>query len=226
MKPIRVLIADDHELVRAGLVSLLNELPDIEIIAQAKNGWEAIQLNQSFHPDVIVLDIELPDITGLEVIPHLLRTDQEAKILILSMYTYEEYVIRAFRLGAFGYAIKDSSPQELYLAIQKVSNNEVYLSPQISQSSINKYITQSRMTFQKTNLEDNLYWKLTGRQKEVLHLIAVGKTTKEISVILHISTKTVESHRANLMANLNIYDIAGLVRYAIRSGIIASESRI
>jgi DNA-binding NarL/FixJ family response regulator len=223
MNPIRVFLVEDHDLVRAGFISLLQAIPEIEVVAEAKNGREALDELESAHPDIILLDLELPDVNGLELIPRIIQILPLSKILILSMYKNEEYVIRALRNGAHGYLVKDSTFQEFSRAIDTVLNSEIYLSSQVSQKVLEDYIHHSVKTFSRTSSMDNLLEKsLTRRQNEILRLIAEGKTTKEISRILQISPKTVETHKAKLMDRLQIFDIAGLVKYAIRLGLLIS----
>jgi DNA-binding NarL/FixJ family response regulator len=215
MKPTRVLLADDHALVRAGIRALLEELPGVAVVAEASDGRDALRLIEEHQPDVALLDIAMPGLNGLEAAARIAEEFPYVRMIILSMHATEEYVLRALRSGAVGYLLKDAGPTELGLAIDAVARGERYLSPAVS-----KHVTEyvRRMDEELTSLE-----RLTPRQREVLQLVAEGHTTREIAQILEISVKTVETHRANLMDSLDIHDIAGLVRYAVREGVVALE---
>ncbi len=215
MKQYRVLLADDHSLVRAGIRYLLQNLPDIDVVAEAGDGREALQLIEKHNPDIVLMDIAMPNLSGLEAAIHVAENFPHVRLIILSMHATEEYVLRALRSGASGYILKDADITELELAIKAVSRGETYISP-----SVSKHVTDYvRRVGGGTSPLD----RLTMRQREVLQLIAEGHTTQEIAQILEISSKTVETHRAQLMARLDIHDIAGLVRYAIRVGLVALE---
>ncbi len=212
MTLIRLLLADDHTLVRAGFRALLQSLDGVSIVAEAEDGREAVALTQSERPDVVLMDIAMPRLNGLEATAQILENTPEVRVIILSMHPNEEYVLRALRLGAAGYLLKDADISELKLAIRSVTRGETYLSPPISKQVAN-YVR--RVDENVTALD-----RLTPRQREVLQLIAEGFTNREIAQQLGISVKTVESHRAHLMDRLDIHDIAGLVRYAIRTGLV------
>ena len=215
MKQFRVLLADDHSLVRAGIRYLLQSLPDIEVVAEAGDGREALQLIEKHSPDIVLMDIAMPNLSGLEAAIYVTENFPHVRLIILSMHATEEYVLRALRSGASGYILKDADITELELAIKAVARGETYISP-----SVSKHVTDYvRRVGGGTSPLD----RLTMRQREVLQLIAEGHTTQEIAQILEISSKTVETHRAQLMARLDIHDIAGLVRYAIRVGLVALE---
>jgi DNA-binding NarL/FixJ family response regulator len=214
--PVRVLLADDHRLVRAGIRSLLEGLADIQVVAEAKDGHEALALIEQTQPQVALIDIAMPGLNGLEVTERAMQAFPQLRIIILSMYTTEEYVLRALRAGAAGYLMKDADIAELELAIGAVVQGESYLSPAVSKH-VADYVR--RVGENATSALD----QLTPRQREVLQLIAEGHTTREIAQIMDVSDKTVETHRANLMERLDIHDIAGLVRYAVRTGIISVE---
>ena len=217
MNPIRVLLADDHALVRAGIRSLLDKIPGVEVVGEASNGNEALELTKSELPNLVLMDIEMPDLSGLEALPRIVKTFPKTKVAILSAYATEEYVSRALRSGASGYMLKDAAAVELELLIDSVAHDKTYLSPLISRIIINTYM--ERVVEDVSPLE-----KLTARQREILQLIAEGKNTKEIAYRLAIGVKTVEAHRLQLMARLDIHDVAGLVRYAIREGLVSSET--
>lgn len=215
MKTFRVLLADDHSLVRAGIRYLLQSLPDIDVIAEAGDGREALQLIEQLSPDIVLMDIAMPNLNGLEAAVHVSENFPDVRLIILSMHATEEYVLRALRSGASGYLLKDADIMELELAIKAVARGETYISP-----SVSKHVTDYvRRVGGGTSPLD----RLTMRQREVLQLIAEGHTTQEIAQILEISSKTVETHRMQLMTRLDIHDIAGLVRYAIRVGLVVLE---
>jgi DNA-binding NarL/FixJ family response regulator len=217
MNPIRVLLADDHALVRAGIRSLLEKMPGVEVVGEARSGREALQLVGSELPNLVLLDIEMPDLGGLETLPRIIKTFPGTKVAILSAHSTEEYVSRALRSGASGYMLKDAATVELELLINSVVQDTTYLSPLISRIVINSYM--ERVGDELSPLE-----QLTSRQREILQMIAEGKNTKEIASTLEVSVKTVEAHRLQLMARLDIHDVPGLVRYAIRSGLVSSET--
>lgn len=216
MKPVQILLAEDHNLVRAGLRSLLDNIDDVKVIAEAKDGREALNLTQLLEPDLVLMDIAMPSLNGLEAAAQISQNYPKTQVIILSMHANEEYVLRALRVGVAGYLLKDADVDELTLALTAVSRGEIYLSPAISKQVVADYVR--RVDGDISSLE-----KLTARQREILQLVAEGKTTKEIAKILRISIKTVETHRSDLMTRLDIHDIAGLVRYAIRTGVISVE---
>lgn len=212
----RVLLADDHRLVRAGIRSLLEQIPGVEVIGEAGTGREALDLIKSELPNLVLMDIAMTEMSGLEALPRIVKNFPTVSVIILSAHANEEYVIRALRRGAMGYMLKDAATMELELAIRSVAQGKTYLSPSISRTVIESYL--QRMGDEASPLE-----LLTERQREILQLIAEGKTTKAIAGSLNISVKTVEAHRLQLMARLDIHDVPGLVRYAIRSGLISPD---
>jgi len=216
MKPVRVLLADDHALVRAGLRELLQKLPDVDVVAEANDGREAVAMVKSALPNLVLLDITMKGLTGLEAAERIIKDFPGVKVIMLSMHANEEYVLRSLRAGVHGYIIKDAAMVELELAIKAVVAGDTYLSPNISRSVIDNYLD-------RTNGKSSPLEQLTPRQREILQLIAEGQSTKEIAYTLKLSVKTVETHRAQLMDRLEIYDVAGLVRYALRVGLIAPE---
>jgi DNA-binding NarL/FixJ family response regulator len=217
MNVTRVLLADDHALVRAGVRSLIEKMSDVEVVGEASNGREALEMVKAKLPNLVLMDIAMAELGGLEALPRITKDFPGVKVIILSAHANEEYVIRALRSGAAGYMLKDAATAELELAIRSVTKDKTYLSPSISRTVIDSYL--ERVGGQLSPLE-----QLTPRQREILQLIAEGKNTKEIAYDLAISVKTVESHRLQLMERLNIHDVAGLVRYAIRSGLVSSEA--
>lgn len=216
MTALRILIADDHTLVRAGFRSLLEKLPDCTVMAEVGDGREALRLVAQLQPDVVLMDVKMPTLNGLEATARISRDYPNVRVVILSMYTNEEYVLQALRAGAVGYLLKDAATTELQLAIQAAVRGEMYLSPAISKRVLQDYI-------QLVGSGGGMLDALTPRQREVLQLIAEGRTMKEIAQALQISVKTAESHRAQLMERLDIHDITGLVRFAIRVGLVTPE---
>lgn len=215
MKAIRVLLADDHTLVRAGIRSLAERIPGVQVVGEAGNGREALDLIRSQRPDLVVMDITMASLNGLEAAARVSKEFPTVKIIILSMHSSEAYVLQALRAGAVGYLLKDAATTELDIALQAVARGETYLSPAISKRVIENFLRRGGGT-------DPLA-QLTPRQREILQLIAEGRSTKEIAFTLHLSVKTVETHRAQLMERLEIRDVPGLVRYAMRTGLISSE---
>jgi DNA-binding NarL/FixJ family response regulator len=216
MNVTRVLLADDHALVRAGIRVLLEKIPNVEVVGEAGTGREALEFVRSKLPNIVLMDIAMTELGGLEALPRIAKDFPSVKVIILSAHANEEYVIRALREGTSGYMLKDSATTELELAINSVIHGKIYLSPSISRTVIDDYL--QRVSGAVSPLE-----QLTSRQREILQLIAEGKNTKEIAADLDISIKTVESHRLQLMDRLNIHDVPGLVRYAIRNGLVSAE---
>ena len=216
MKPIRVLLADDHALMRAGIRSLLEKLPAVEVVGEAGNGREALALVASLRPNVVLMDIGMKELNGLEATARITKECPGVRVLILSMHANEEYVLQALRSGAAGYILKDAATMELELALRSVHQDQTYLSPSISRHVIDEYL-------QRVGSQPGLLDALTPRQREILQLVAEGKSTKEIAFILHVSIKTVETHRAQLMERLKIHDVAGLVKFAMRAGLVGNN---
>src|SRR5262245_56534475 len=216
MNPLRIILADDHTLVRAGLRSLMEQLKEVTVVAEANNGHEVLSLVAAHHPDVVLMDITMPGMNGFEAALRLKKDHPRIKIIILSMHTSEEYVLQALRAGVSGYLVKDSAPLELGLALQSVARGETYLSPPISRQVVDNYM-------QRVGQAEEPLAHLTSRQREILQLIAEGSSTKDIARKLNVSVKTVETHRAQLMERLDIHDVAGLVRFAVRHGLVGTE---
>ena len=219
MGNIKVLLADDHTIVRKGLCSLLEDEEGIEIIGEAEDGREAINLAEKLHPDIIVMDIAMPGLNGLEATRQLKKLYPEIKILILSMYANEEYVFQTLKAGAEGYLVKRVAPLELISAIKAVHQGNSFLSPTISRTVIDEYIRRADEISEQVDASKNL----TARETEVLQLLAEGRKTREIAELLYISIKTVETHRAHIMDKLGIHSTAELTHYAISKGIISSD---
>ncbi len=217
-KTIRVALADDHTLVRAGIRALLDKLPEVEVVGEAGDGREVLKLVKACQPDVVLMDIGMPGLNGLETTVRLAKESPGVRVIILSMHSNEEYVWRALKAGTAGYLLKRSATTELETALQRVVHAQIYLSREISDRLVRKFPLHE-IAHRKSPLE-----QLTDRQREVLQLIAEGQNTKEIAGILKISPKTVEYHRKKLMDCLNVYDIPGLVRLALRMGLILHEN--
>jgi len=212
---IRVLLADDHSLVRAGIRSLLGAMAEVEVVGEASSGEEALELAAQARPDVVLMDIAMKGMTGLDAAARLRERLPEVRVVILSMHSGEEYVLQALRAGAAGYLLKDAATGELELALRSVMRGESWLSPAVSRQVVEGYV-------QRTAGEAAAE-VLTARQREVLRLVAGGKSTKEIAFLLNLSVKTVETHRAQIMERLGIRDVAGLVRYALRTGLVPPD---
>ena len=217
IKPIRVILADDHTLVRGGIRALLEKLPEVRVIGEAGDGRAVLNLVKAQAPDVVLMDIAMPGLNGLEAAERMSRDYPDVRIIILSMHDNEEYVLRALKAGVVGYLLKKSATVELETALHQVLRGQIYLSREIS-AQLNKKFPLQAIVGRKSALE-----QLTGRQREVLQLIAEGQNTKGIGDILKVSPKTVEYHRMKLMAGLNLHDIPGLVRFALRVGLIPQE---
>lgn len=212
MRPLRILLAEDHTLVRAGIRALLEGLENIQVIAEAADGREALQLTQAHAPDILLMDITMKEMNGLEAAARLAKEQSTTRVIILSMHADQVYVRQALKAGARGYLLKGADVAELELALKAVARGDTYLSPSVSKDLVGDLLNGNAPTANPLN-------DLTLRQREILQLIAEGKTTKEIAGRLDLSIKTVETHRAQLMKRLDIYDVAGLVKFAIRVGL-------
>src|SRR5262245_31286499 len=201
---IRIVLAEDHKLIRAGIRALLRDVPNADVVGETGDGRDALRLIKELQPDVALLDISMPGLNGLDVASRVSREMPEVKIVILSMHTAEEFVSNALNSGVSGYLLKDAEPVELALAIQSVLDGNIYLSPAVT-----------RHVMKPLQADE-----LTSRQREVVQLLAEGHSAKEIASALNLSVKTVETHRSQIMKKLNIHDLAGLGRYAIRKGIV------
>jgi len=214
-KKIRVILAEDHTLVRQGFRRILEDDPGVTVVGEARTGIEAIEQCKELKPDVVVMDLSMPELGGLEATGEILKANPQIKILILSMYSNEAYVRKAFELGAKGYILKNAIEVDLTRAVMALAEGEAYFSPGISQIVLDSLKTGSF----KDNSQDP-YERLTLREKEVLQLIAQGKSNKEIATLLNISVNTVAVHRARLMETLNLHRTAELVLYAVKKGLI------
>lgn len=213
MNDARILLVDDHTLVRAGFRMLLEKIQGIVVIGEASDGLSAIQMAKDLEPDVVLMDIAMQGMNGLEATRRIRQEGMGAKILMLSMYTNEEYLKEALSAGAAGYLLKDADRNELEVAIKSVCRGETYLTPTMAKFTVGAYCRREETTLGPLA-------RLTARQREILQLIAEGLSTKQIAQRLDLSVKTVETHRAQLMERLEIHDVAGLVRLAIRTGLI------
>ena len=216
MASLRVLLVDDHALVRAGIRSLLRDIEGIEVVGEAADGAEALAIAVRERPDAVLLDIAMKGMSGLETAARFRELHPGVKVLILSMHASEEYVLQALHAGVVGYLIKDSATAELELALRSVVRGETYLSPAISRQVVEGYVQRVG-----AGAGDD---PLTPRQREVLKRVAEGRSTKEIAFDLGLSVKTIETHRARIMERLGIRDVAGLVRYAMRTRLVPPES--
>jgi DNA-binding NarL/FixJ family response regulator len=215
MPTIKVFLADDHTMVRQGLCSVLASSPDIKVIGEAGDGQEALRKLRSIHPDVAIIDITMDNLNGLEVARRISKSYPETKVLILSIHSQEEYVTEAFKLGASGYLVKDAAVEELIAAIKAVHKGQVFISTRIGKLLVQDYVEKA-----KALDAEGLGPRLTSRETEVLQLIAEGRCNSEIASLLNISAKTVSTHRAHIMKKLDIHDAVGLVKYAIRKGLV------
>ncbi|MBI4464793.1 MAG: response regulator transcription factor [Acidobacteria bacterium] len=214
--PIRILLADDHRIVRQGLRRILEEHPQIEVVAEASDGREAVQLAQEKKPDVVVMDIAMPHLNGMEATRQILRRLPSTKVLVLSMYSDESYVVQVLEAGAKGYLLKDSADTELVQAVQAVRNGKSFFSPLISKILLDEYVGQ----LQEKKITDR-YELLTEREREILQLIAEGKTSREIAELLNVSVSTVDTHRGHIMEKLDLHNPYEVVLYAVRKGLIS-----
>lgn len=216
MSPVRVLLVDDHDLVRTGIRLVLKHLPGVEVVGECGDGRQALTLVEELRPDVVLMDIVMPSLNGLDSTEQIVKKFPGTRVIMLSMNAAEEYVLQSLHKGASGYLLKNVSPGVLDEAIRTVSSGQIYLANDVSRRMDGTPIGPGG----DQNYERSSYDRLTPRQRDVLQLIAEGNSTKEIARKLDISVKTVEMHRAQLMAALDIHDVAGLVRYAIRRGIV------
>ena len=216
MSKIRILVADDHGIVRKGLRFLLDRQPGMEVVGEAAEGREAVRLSEELAPNVVIMDVAMPHLNGIDAVAQILKSNPNIGIVMLSMYADEAYLVRALSAGAKGYLLKDSAEVDLVSAVQVVAQGRPFFSPQIAQSLLEDYVR----TLQQRGLQDS-YELLTDREREVLQLLAEGRSNKEVATLLDLSTYTVETHRTNLMHKLNLHNTAEIVLYAVRKKIIA-----
>ncbi len=217
MSDLRVMIVEDHALVRAGMRALLQKIDGIEVVADVGDGWEAVKAVQTDAPDLVLMDIAMPGLNGLDATFRIMKEASAPRVILLSMYANEEYLRQALQVGASGYLLKGAELAELELAIRTVSRGETYLTPAVAKYAVEAYRNTSGES-------SSPLARLSARQREILQLIAEGCTTKDIAQRLNLSVKTVETHRAQLMERLEIHDVPGLVRLAIRVGLVQADS--
>lgn len=215
MKKIKLLVADDHKIFRQGIKKLLEEQNDLQIVGEAKDGREAVKKAQELKPDIILMDVAMADLNGLQATREIKKALPDTKVLMLTMHKNEEYVLQSFQAGASGYVLKEGAVEDLVAAIHSVDNDKSFLSPTISKTVIDAYVRKM-----ETGKMETPFDLLTDREREVLQLIAEGYTNREVAKSLYISVKTVEAHRAHIMRKLNIHEVAKLVKYAIQKGLV------
>ncbi|HEV8415790.1 MAG TPA: response regulator transcription factor [Bryobacteraceae bacterium] len=216
MKPIRILLADDHTVMRRGIRLLLESQPEFSVVAEASDGRQAVQQAEETQPDVAVVDIAMPNLSGIEAAQRIVTALPNTAIVILSMHSDEGYVLRALKAGAKGYLLKDSAEGDLIEAIKAVHQGKTFFSPEISKMLVEDYVREIR-----TRGAEDSYDLLTPREREILQLLAERKSNKEIALALNLSPYTVETHRRNLQEKLNLHSLAELILYAVRKGVIS-----
>jgi DNA-binding NarL/FixJ family response regulator len=213
---IKILIADDHGIVRTGLRLLFERISDMEVVGEATDGREAVRLTKELRPDVVVMDIGMPLLNGLEAAAQIVRENDRVGIVMLSMHADESYILRALDAGAKGYLLKDKADDDIERAVRTVAHGRPFFSPSIAQALLEDYVRLMR----ERHVQDS-YELLTEREREVVQLLAEGKSNKEAAAVLHLSPYTVETHRTNLMQKLNLHNTAEIVLYAVRKGIVS-----
>lgn len=216
MSPIRILLADDHGIVRKGLRLFLEQNPGLEVVGEAADGREAVRLAQECHPDIVIMDVSMPSLNGIEATAQIVKAQPQIGVIILSMHSDEGYLVRTLTAGAKGYLLKDSAETDLIRAIQAVVKGRPFFSPAIAKTLLEDFVRQ----LQQRGLQDS-HDLLTDREKEILQLLAEGKSNKDVANLLNVSVYTVETHRTNLMQKLNLHNTAEIVLYAVRKKIIS-----
>jgi two-component system, NarL family, response regulator NreC len=216
MSAIRILLADDHAVIRAGLHVLLDRHADFKVLGEAADGREAVAKAAELSPDVVVLDLAMPNLNGIEATRQIVASDRGIQVVVLSMHSDEEYVLRALKAGARAYVLKESAEADLVAAIRAVDGGKSFFSPAVSRMLVEDYVRQ----LQDRDLEDS-YDLLTPREREILQLVAEGKSNKDIAGVLNLSVYTVETHRGNMMEKLNLHTVPELILYAVRKGVIS-----
>jgi two-component system response regulator NreC len=213
---IRILVADDHDIVRKGLRFVLERQEDMEIVGEAGDGRQAVQMAEELNPSIVLMDIAMPQLNGIDAAAQILRRNPDIRVIILSMYADEEFLVRALTAGIKGYLVKDSVEADLVRAVRAVASGRSFFSPVIAQALAEDYVRQ----LQNKGVQDS-YELLTDREREILQLLAEGKSNKEVATILNVSPYTVETHRTHLMQKLNLHNTADIVLYAVRKKIVA-----
>ncbi|SRR5258706_6312962 len=216
VRKLRILLADDHGVVRKGLRFLLESETDLEVVGEASDGRQAVDLAGELQPDVIVMDIAMPRLNGIDATSQIVKLNPNAGVIMLSMYSDEEYLVRTLTAGAKGYLLKDSAETDLVRAVRSVSSGQPFFSPTIAKTLLEDYVRR----LQQRGLSDS-YDLLSDREKEVMQLLAEGRTNKEVATLLNLSTHTVDTHRTHIMQKLNLHNTAEIVLYAVRKKIIA-----
>ncbi len=216
MRKTRILLADDHKLIRSGLKALIEQQPDLTVVGEADDGRQAVALAASLKPDLLVMDIGMPNLNGIEAAHQITQANPATAIVILSMHSDESYVLRALKAGAKGYLLKDSAESDLIRAVHAVAGGKSFFSPAVSKVLLDDYVRK----LQRSGAED-AYDLLTPREREILQLIAEGKSNKDVANLLNLSVYTVETHRSNIMEKLNLRGVPELILYAVRKGIIS-----
>ncbi len=216
MSQVRIFLADDHTVMRAGIRLVLERQPDLHVVGEASDGRETVNAIERLHPDVVVMDISMPSLNGIEATRQILANGVAVSIVVLSMHADEEYVLRALKAGARGYLLKESAEADLIAAVRAVVSGKSFFSPAISRLLVEDYVRQ----LQDRDIEDS-YELLTTREREILQLVAEGKSNKDIANLLNLSVYTVETHRSNIMEKLNLHGVPELILYAVRKGVIS-----
>ncbi len=216
MNPVRIVLADDHTVMRNGLRLLLERQPNLKVVGEAADGRQAVALSESANPDVVIMDIGMPNLNGIEAARQIVSHNPRTAIAILSMHSDESYVIRALKAGARAYLLKDSAEADLLAAVRALSEGKSFFSPAISRILVEDYMRQ----LERHGAEDT-YELLTNREREILQLLAEGRTNKEVDAMLNLSLYTVETHRTHILQKLNLHSVPELILYAVRKGIIA-----
>lgn len=222
MKKVKILLVDDHVILRTGIIALLNTEKDFVVVGEGGNGEEAIELSGKLSPDILIIDLTMPGLSGIDAIPIIRKKFPALKILVLSMHETEEYIFRILKLGAHGYVVKNAGREEICRAIRTVMEGEKFFSPQVSQLMLNSYVRRASPGSSDAEMTDQ---SLTKREIEVLGLIGAGFNNQQIADSLFISARTVETHRTNIMQKLDIHDTANLVKFAIEKGISPISSQ-
>lgn len=220
MAAFRILLADDHEVVRAGLRALLEEQTGWEVVAEAVDGREAVEKASKLKPDVVVIDIAMPSLNGLEAVRQIIKSVPNTKVLVLTMYDSDPLIQQVLQAGARGYLLKSDAGRDLVSAIDALRRNKTFFTPKVSQMVLEGYLDKSPKEKEPDGEPESL--RLTSRQREIVQLLAEGKSSKEVAAVLGLSVKTAETHRANIMRKLDCHSVTELVRYAIRNHIIAA----